>query len=174
MDDTQIKTDDTNTQSMPQHDDSVLPMVSMDEHAPAFVNSDSGEAKPASEIATDEATSDTEKTDSQSTDEVRDARETLKAALQIGLTVQMVSVVTAFAIKTGKEDFLKKLNDLILELHGTLDEEEKRQLQDDTNAMMEQKAEELVTSLGEDLSSEELEQVVGEIKNLAQNDSASS
>jgi flagellin-specific chaperone FliS len=104
----------------------------------------------------------------QNTDEVSAARETLKAALQVGLTVQMVSVVATFAIKKGKEDFLKKLNDLILELHNSLSDEEKKELQDDTNAMMEQKAEELVTSLGEELSPEELDTVVKEIKDLAQ------
>jgi hypothetical protein len=108
-----------------------------------------------------------------STDEVSQARETLKAALQVGLTVQMVSVVSTFAIKKGKEDFLKKLNDLILELHNSLNEEEKKELQEDTNAMMEQKAEELVTSLGEELSPEELDTVVKEIKDLAQTENAS-
>jgi hypothetical protein len=102
------------------------------------------------------------------TDEVVAARETLKAALQVGLTVQMVSVVATFAIKKGKEDFLKKLNELILELHNTLSEEEKKELKSDTDAMMEQKAEELVTSLGEELSPEELDAVVKEIKDLAQ------
>lgn len=111
---------------------------------------------------------DTNKTTQTSTDEVAQARETLKAALQVGLTVQMVSVVAAFAIKKGKEDFLKKLNSLILELNNSLTDDEKKELQSDTNAMMEQKAEELVTSLGQELSPEELDTVIQEIKDLAQ------
>lgn len=104
----------------------------------------------------------------QNADEVSEARENLKAVLQVGLTVQMVSVVVAFAIKKGKEDFLKKLNDLILELNGTLSEEEKKELQENTNRMIEIKAEELVESLGVTLSEEELKYAVDEMKNLAQ------
>jgi len=102
--------------------------------------------------------------------DVSEARENLKAALQVGLTVQMISVVVTFAIKKGKEDFLKKLNDLVLELHSGLTDDEKKELQEDTNIMMDQKAEELVESLGEQLSPEELETVVKEIKDLAQSE----
>ncbi len=156
--DTQVKEDDTNAND----GNSDMTTPPMDSHAPAAPVPDEGNVPV-------QHGSDANGTVDQSTDEVKQARETLKAALQVGLTVQMVSVVCAFAIKKGKEDFLKKLNDLILELHGTLSEEEKKELQEDTNAMMEQKAEELVTSLGEELSPEELEQVVGEIKSLAQN-----
>jgi|SRR6185369_4981034 len=110
--------------------------------------------------------------DNKQDNDVTQARETLKAALQVGLTVQMVSVVATFAIKKGKGDFLKKLNDLILELHNSLSDEEKNELKSDTDAMMEQKAEELVTSLGEELSPEELDTVVKEIKDLAQQENA--
>ncbi len=80
----------------------------------------------------------------------------------------MISVIAAFAIKKGKEDFLKKLNDLLLEFNTSLSEAEKKELQEDTNRMIEIKAEELVTSLGEELSPEELDQVVDEMKNLEQ------
>jgi hypothetical protein len=100
--------------------------------------------------------------------QVTTAREDLKAVLQIGLTVQMISVITTFAIKNGKEDFLKKLNELLLEFNTGLSDDEKKALQEDTNKMIETKSEELVESLGESLSEEELKSAVDEMKNIAQ------
>lgn len=105
--------------------------------------------------------------------DVNVARENLKAVLQIGLTVQMVSVIVAFAIKKGKEDFLKKLNGLLLEFNGGLSVDEKKELQEDTNRMIETKAEELVESLGETLSEDELKQAVDEMKQIAQSQGSS-
>lgn len=95
------------------------------------------------------------------------AKENLKAVLQVGLTVQMVSVIVAFAIKKGKEDFLKKLNTVLLEFNQGLSEEEKKELTEDTNRMIDTKAEELVESLGETLSPEELDEAINEMKQLA-------
>jgi hypothetical protein len=107
-------------------------------------------------------------TSDSNSDESTKAREDLKAVLQVGLTVQMISVIAAFAIKKGKEDFLKKLNDLLLEFNTSLSEDEKKELKDDTDKMIETKAEELVESLGENLSEDELKTAIDEMKNLAQ------
>lgn len=106
--------------------------------------------------------------DSVSTSPANTERENLKAVLQVGLTIQMISVAIAFAMKKGKEDFLKKLNDLLLELNNGLSDEEKKELGEDTNRMIDQKAQELVTSLGEQLSEEELKAAIEEMKNIAQ------
>lgn len=92
------------------------------------------------------------------------ARENLKAVLQVGMTVQMVSVAVTFAIKKGKEDFLRKLNDLLKEMTESLSEEEKKELREDTDVMIQTKAQELVASLGKDLEGEELEKALEELK----------
>lgn len=96
------------------------------------------------------------------------AKENLKAILQVGLTIQMVSVIVAFAIKKGKTDFLTKLNELILEMSKTLSEDEKKELQTDTDTMIAQKADEMIKNMGENMSPEELEQAISELKDIAQ------
>lgn len=108
--------------------------------------------------------SDESSVTSQSTEQ---SREQLKAILQVGLTIQMISVVIAFAMKKGSEDFLRKLNDLLLEYNTHLSPEDKKELADDTNRMIDQKAQELVESLGEQLSPEDLQSVIDEMKHIA-------
>lgn len=93
----------------------------------------------------------------------------LKAVLEVGITVQVVSTIITFCIKKGNTDFLTKLNELIAELNKTFTDEEKEELKRDTDAAIDQKAEEFLTELGAELSEEELDEVVSELKSIASN-----
>lgn len=99
-------------------------------------------------------------------DQNKMAKENLKAVLQVGLTIQMISVVIAFAIKKGKTDFLTKLNQIILEMSNALTEEEKKELQEDTDTMIAQKADEMIKLMGENMSPEEIVQAISELKDI--------
>jgi microsomal dipeptidase-like Zn-dependent dipeptidase len=103
----------------------------------------------------------------ENSDEAVNAKENLKAVLQVGLTIQMVTVIVAFAIKTGKTDFLTKLNEIILEMSKSLTDEEKKELQQDTDSMIAQKADELVKNMGDTMSPEELESAINDLKEIA-------
>ncbi|MCS7092543.1 MAG: hypothetical protein NZM26_04285 [Patescibacteria group bacterium] len=100
-------------------------------------------------------------------DQEKVIKDNLRTVLQVGLTIQMISVIIAFAVKKGKTDFLTKLNQLIVEMSKSLTEEEKKELQSDTNAMIEQKAEEMIKQMGESMSPEELEQAINDLKEIA-------
>lgn len=113
-------------------------------------------------------TNTNQNTQNDGSDEKTIAKENLKAILQVGLTIQMVSVIVAFAIKKGKTDFLTKLNELILEMSKTLSDDEKKELQTDTDTMIAQKADEMIKNMGENMSPEELEQAISELKDIAQ------
>ncbi len=140
-------------------------VMGMNDNNPNTVNND--QELTSDTLGNDEVTSVDANTTQDDT-QLESAREDLQAVLQVGLTVQMVSVIVAFAIKKGKEDFLKKLNDLLLEFNQGLTEDEKKELSEDTNQMIETKAEDLVESLGEQLSEEELKAAIEEMKQIAQ------
>lgn len=108
--------------------------------------------------------SNTMNTPAQTPDENKEARENLKAVLEVGIAVQTIGVTITYAMKKGKEDFLKKLNDLLVEFQNGLSEDEKKELGEDVNTMIDQKADELIKSLGEELTEEELEAAITEIK----------
>jgi flagellin-specific chaperone FliS len=96
-------------------------------------------------------------------------KKNLKAVLEVGVTVQAISTIVAFCIRTGKTEFLTKLNKSIAELNKTLTDEEKQDLRKDMDAAMDQKAKEFLTELGAELSEEELDKIVSELKSLASN-----
>ena len=101
-------------------------------------------------------------------DKVNEEREDLKAVLEVGLTVTTIGTIVSYWIKKEKNVFLQKLNELIAEFNKTLNDVERRELRDDLDRAIDRKAEELLTELGAELSEEELDQVVSELKLLSQ------
>ena len=101
-------------------------------------------------------------------DKVNEEREDLKAVLEVGLTVTTIGTIVSYWIKKEKNVFLQKLNELIAEFNKTLNDVERRELRDDLDRAIDRKAEELLTELGAELSEEELDQVVSELKILSQ------
>lgn len=94
-----------------------------------------------------------------------DQNKSLKTILDFGLSIQSVAVIVEFCAKNNKLDFLKKLNELITTLVGSLTEEEKTRLQKDMDSMLEKKAGEFVNELGSSgLSSEEMDKAIDGLK----------
>lgn len=103
--------------------------------------------------------------DNQNTnDNFQDAKEKLKAVLQFGLTTSLISVMIAFAIRKQKMDFISNLNKIILEMQNSLTEEEKKELQNETDALISQKAEEMIKLVNENMDPEDVAYVISELK----------
>lgn len=100
----------------------------------------------------------------QSDVQTNEARENLKAVLEVGIAVQTIAVIVTFAIKKNKEEFLRKVNDLFVEFQKSLTEEEMKELGEDINMMIDQKAGEIAKSMGEELTEEELNAALTEIR----------
>jgi hypothetical protein len=96
-----------------------------------------------------------------------DEQNNLKSVLELGLTLQTVLAIIAFGAKNGKEEFLKKLNDLLVEFQGSLNDDEKKELKADVDRMMDQKAEEFLTQVGLEAGEEGIDKAVEEIKKAA-------
>ena len=91
----------------------------------------------------------------------------LKSVLELGLTLQTILAIIAFGVKKNNEDFLKKLNSLLVEFQSSLTDDEKKELKADVDRMMDQKAEEFLTQVGLEAGEEGIDKAVEEVKKLA-------
>lgn len=103
--------------------------------------------------------------DNQNTnDSFQDAKEKLKVVLQFSLTLDLISVMIAFAIRKQKLDFVANLNKIILEMQNSLTEEERKELQNETDTLISQKAEEMVKLVNKNMDPEDIAYVISELK----------
>jgi DNA-binding MarR family transcriptional regulator len=93
-------------------------------------------------------------------------KEKLKAVINIGISMQLISTVIAFAAKNNKTDFLEKLNELIKSFVEGLSDEEKKKLQEDINLMLESKAGEFANELGKKLDPQQKNEAVKTLQSL--------
>lgn len=91
----------------------------------------------------------------------------LKAVLEVGLAVQTIAVIVSFCIKRNKLEFLSKLNELIASLNNSLSDEEKKELRSDLDRMIKQKSEDFLIQLGSELTEEEINKALSELKSIA-------
>ena len=97
---------------------------------------------------------------------INQQKEDLKAIIEMGLRVQGVAVAATYAIKTSKQEFLKQLNELLVNFINSLSETEKQDLRKDMDVMMETKAEEFLINLGINLNDQEMTEAVKMLKSL--------
>lgn len=103
--------------------------------------------------------------DSQNTNNsFQDAKEKLKLVLQFSLTLDLISVMIAFAIRKQKLGFVANLNKIILEMQNSLTEEERKELQKETDTLISQKAEEMVKLVNKNMDPEDIAYVISELK----------
>lgn len=94
-------------------------------------------------------------------------KQNFKKVLEVGLMVQTISVIVTYCMKNGKKEFLEKLNEIITELYDSLGEKERGELKADVDAMINQKAEEVLSELSLELPEDEVEKVVEQIKEFS-------
>jgi len=88
------------------------------------------------------------------------AKEELRSVLRAGVVVQTISAIVTFALQYGKSDFLKKLNELLLDFQKNLPEDEKSKLKEMVKTAISERSAEFLLKLGTELNENELEQAL--------------
>jgi hypothetical protein len=93
-----------------------------------------------------------------------DKSQNLKSILNIGSQTATLEAIFVYAIKKGKIEFIKTLDNQVKGFWDQLSEAEKQELRDDVNTMLNKKAEDLVVELSSELPEEEVKKVLSDLK----------
>lgn len=96
----------------------------------------------------------------------REKKEELKAVLAAGVAIQSISAIVAYALQSGKTEFLKELNVLLLRFQQSLTEEEKQELKIAIEKAVNERAAEFLLTLGAKLSEDELTEALKMLKDI--------
>ena len=94
-------------------------------------------------------------------------KQILKKILETGLGIQAIGVVATFALKKNKVELLRKLRQEIENFVNNLRDDEKKELREDLDLMLENKADEFTDELLKQLDESEMQKVADELKTVA-------
>jgi hypothetical protein len=94
-------------------------------------------------------------------------RRAFKAIINLGMSLNLFTLVVGFALKRQKKDFLKKLKELLDSFVESLGDKEKKELQLEMRAMMRQKAREFLGELKKGASEKEIDRIMAWLKDEA-------